>query len=474
MKIKKNNKFFKIFNSLSDSEIKEFCEFLRLSFIIKPRLSNVIIEKIESEKDLHLYLKSKYSERSLWNIYSELTRSLCEYLSLKEIIINEKEMKKLKRMQLHKRDLGKILINDYKIDIKNLKSSEFSFYTFNDIHFAANNCLIELIKTGLSKEFYEISKISSDFLILRSFFEMILFNLEDRIRKEFYGEKSDLLNQYIFNVIDTKKIQKIIIEQYPDYKNIFKLIFNMYYAVISPENYSNFKKAKEGFLKDINIYSLKFRAEVFIVLINISNLISNRTKRDMNSEMFELLKSKIDSGLTDDLKISKIGENHFRDYIYVALKVNEDKWAEDFLNKYSSLLHPSLKENNINTALAFINYHRKNYVLAVTHIKKLKRRIFINDLDFYSIQIFSAFDSGNIVDCVRTKKRFQEYVKSSSQLPDVYKSGIINFLKSLSALIRYKETGKNKNLTELQYIILNSNELLWRFWLTNKLNELKQ
>ena len=108
-----------------DSERKEFCEFLRLSFIKKTRLSEIIIDKIESGTDLHAYFLKKYTERSLWNIYSELTGSLEQFLSLKEIMTEEAEAHRLKRNQFRKRDLTRLLVSDHKNNIKKLKKVRF-------------------------------------------------------------------------------------------------------------------------------------------------------------------------------------------------------------------------------------------------------------------------------------------------------------------------------------------------------------
>lgn len=473
MKVKKNNKFYTIFTSLTPEEKMEFCEFLKLSFIIKPRLSELIIDRIKSGKDLHLYLSGKYSPRTLWNIYSELTRSLEQFLSVKELMCNDMEMHKLKRIQLSKREHRKLLNNEFKNEIKNLKETEFSYNTLSNIHLAANNYVTELIKDGISKDFYKINKLNSDFQILSSFFEMLSYIIETEIRKEFYEIGPELLQDKIIEIIDYDKVLNIINESYPEFKVFFSIIYDMHCSLLDPWNYEIFKKAKDQFLLNTRKCSFKYRSEVYIVLLNICNIISNKTKRNMNPDMFEILRSKLDNGLTDDLRTVKLGENHFRDYIYIALLQNDVKWAEEFLNKYSPLLAPSIKENNINTALAFINYHKKNYSLAIDHVLKLKRRFYIHDLDFYTIQIFSYFDSGYIVDCLRLKIRFQEYANTNSKLPELYKSGVTNFLKILTGLISYKESGKKGILNELEYIIENSTGLLWKSWIMAKLKELK-
>jgi len=473
MKVKDNNKFYTIFKTLSLSEKKEFCEFLRLSFIKKPRLSDFIIEKIETGENLYLYLDNKYSERSLWNIYSELTRSLNQFLSLKEIMSDEKEMHNIKRKQFRKRNIRSLFISELRNDIKELKSREFSYSILKDIHHAAYSSLPELIKSGISNEFSEINKLSSDFLILSSLFEIYSNSIEDIIRKEFYGEKSELLNQNIFKFIEIEQLIKLINEKYPEYVDFFYIIFNLNLAIREPLNFLAYMNAKERFFLIAHKCSREYRSEIYVLLVNICNIISNRTKRNMDAQIFEIFKSKIDNGLTDDLKNVKIGENHFRDYIYIALRENDVEWAEEFLHKYSPLLAPSIKENNINTALAFINYHKKNYSLAIDHILKLNRRFYIHDLDFYTIQIFSYFDAGNIVDCLRLKIRFQEYANTNSKLPELYKSGVTNFLKILTGMISYIESGKKDILNDLEYAIENSTGLLWKSWILAKIKEIR-
>jgi tetratricopeptide (TPR) repeat protein len=205
--------------------------------------------------------------------------------------------------------------------------------------------------------------------------------------------------------------------------------------------------------------------------LNVSILIAQKTNRNLDFEMFEIFKSKIESGLFKDLKSSKIGGNHFRDYVYIALNVNEDKWAEEFIENYSHYLPKELKENNINTAKAFLYLKRKNYDDAVKYIKKLNRKFHIHDLDFYTIQIFAAYDSGNIVECLRVYKIFKEYLNNNSSFPGNIKKGPVNFLKILRILISYKETGNKYLLNEIEQTIENTGELYWKGWISEKVAE---
>jgi hypothetical protein len=471
MKVKKNNRFYSIFNTLSETERMEFCEFLRLSFVKKPRLSQLVIDKIESGDELHSFLEEKYSDRSLWNIYFELTKSIKQFIAVKEVMENEKEMHNLKRIQLSKRNLSKHLIRDYTNNISVLKSSEFSFSTFNEIHRLALDCSGELSKYGLSKEFSDMYKTHSDFHVISFIFELISHRIEKIIRREFYGDKTKAMSEDMIRLIDIEKTKELITTHYPEYKTILSLLSELYATVSKPDNMSSFKRAKEIFLRNTNLFSEKYKSEIFYTLINMCTLIAQRSKRNLDAEMFDLMKSKLENGFVDDLENSMVGGNHFRDYVYVALNFNKDKWAEDFIKNYSHYLPDDLRDNNVNTAFAFLNLYRKNYTDAVMYISKLKRKFFIHDFDYYTIQIFSYYESGDIIECLRVKKRFQEYFKNNSQFPKSQTPGAENFLKLLSGLIKYKETGNKKLLDDLEYEVENTDELFWRKWLSRMIKK---
>ena len=468
-----SNKFYKVFGTLSDSERKEFCEFLRLSFIKKTRLSEIIIDKIESGTDLHAYFLKKYTERSLWNIYSELTGSLEQFLSLKEIMTEEAEAHRLKRNQFRKRDLSKLLVSDHKINIKKLKSSEFNYRTLNEIQRSAFECLPALSRAGMSKEFSEMYKTYSDYNFMNFYFELISELIEKKIRMEFYNDNTVIIKEEFFLKYEFHKVLKTVDSIYPEYSVIFEILFKLYSAVNSLQDITDFKEARKVFIKNKDLFSDYYKNEMYHSLLNVCTLIAQKTKKNLDGEIFMILKSKLDSGLTDDLKNSKIGGNHFRDYVYIALNLNEDKWAEEFINEYSQILPEELRENNLNTAFAFLNLKRKNYKDAVKFITKLKRVYYIHDLDYYTVQIFAYYDSGNILECLKIKKRFHDYLNRNSGFPESHKKGSENFLKILNGLIRYKETGRKKILDDLEHEYSRAEELFWRKWLSEKINEAK-
>ena len=471
MKVKKNNRFNSIFSTLSETERKEFCEFLRLTFVKKPRLSGIVIDKIELGDDLHSYLESKYSERSLWNIYFELTRSIKQFIAIKEIIDNEEKMHDLQQLQFRKRGLGDLLIADHKKNIDKLKSNGFSELTLKEIHDSSENCVMEMAKYGLSKDLSKMMKTSSDHFILRFYYDLVLNLIEKQLRKEFYGDIENFLMLELTLHSDLSKIFGIISERYPEYEVFFGINLNLYAAITEPDNLRYFIKAKKLFMSNISRLSANLRSDTYYTLLNVAIFISKKSKNNLDREMFDIMRSKLDNGITDDLKKIKIGENHFRDYVYIAVNLNEDKWAEEFINKYSSLLPEELRENNVNTSLAFLNLNRKRYSEAIRYIMNLKRSFHIHDFDYYTIQIFAHYESGNIVDCLRVKKRFQEYLKNNSQLPKFDKTGSENFLKLLTELIKYRDTGKKKILDDLKYAVVNTDELFWRKWISKMLEE---
>lgn len=474
MENKHNNKFFTVFNTFSEIERREFCEFLELSFIQKPRLSGILIKKIKSGTDLHEYLSEKYSERTLWNIYSELTVSIMQFISVKEVLSDKKEMLTLKRKQLHKRDLMKYLVQDYRIELKTEIESELSFESMNDIYQSALHCLVSMFKSGDSKDMESIFKIYSDFYILNVFLELLSRRIEFEIRIEIYGKKNIYLFEEVYSFIDFENILNVIKRFYPEYENIFSIIYNLNIVINDPEDYESFKNAKDHFFKGSAQLTNKYKSDILNIFTNICSLITKRTTRNMSSDLFEIMKEKVRLGLINDLITANKGENHFREYIHVALSVNEIKWAEDFINKYSGLLPVNLRENSINSALAFIELKKKNYEAAIDYAFKLKRKYYVYDLDFFRILICANFESGNLIECDSAKKRLHEYVLRNSRFPQTYKKSAKKFIGCLSKLIKFRETNSESILTELEFEVKNKSELMWRNWLTFMINDSKK
>lgn len=474
LKIKNNNKFFTIFNTFSEKERSEFCEFLQLSFVQKPRLSKIIIYKIQTGTDLNDYLSEKYSKRSLWNIYSELTTSIMQFISFKEILSEKKEMHKLQRKQLNKRDLTKYLVQDYKNEIKHDLDSEFDFESMNNIYKSALNCLVSMFKSSDSKDIDSIFQIYSDYHIMNVFLELLSRRIEYEIRTEIYGKKNFYLYEEVYRFIDFENILMVIYKFYPEYENIFKIIYNLNIVINDPDDYESFQNAKNIFFKNSSQLTDKYKSDILNVFTNICSLITKRTTRNMGSDLFDIMKEKVRLGLINDLIAANKGENHFREYIHVALSVNEISWAEDFLNKYSNLLPFNLRRNSINSALAFIELKKKNYVSAIEYAFMLNRKYYVYDLDFFRILICANFESGNLIECDSAKKRLHEYILRNSRFPQTYKKSAKKFIGCLSKLIKFKETNSKSILAELEYEVKNKSELMWRNWLIYVINESKK
>lgn len=469
-----NNKFFTVFNTFSETERKEFCEFLQLSFIKKPRLLNVVINKILIGSDLHTFLSSKYSERTVWNIYSELTISIMQFISLKEILSDKKEMKELKRRQLQKRNLSKFLIKEYRNDLNSELSSGLSFESMKEINKTARNCLISIFKSGILKNSDSIFKIHSDYQILSVILEILSRRIDFEIRIEVYGKKSTYLFEEIFKFIDFENILSVIKKFYPEYENLFNIIYNLNIVINDPNNYDSFKNAKNFFFKGSSQLTDEYRSDILNVFTNICSLITKRTTRNMSSDLFDIMKEKVRLGLINDLITANKGENHFREYIHVALSVNEIHWAEEFIKNYSTLLPLNLRENNMNSAKAFLELKKKNYDTAIEFAFKLKRKYYVYDLDFFRILICANFESGDMIECDSAKKRLHEYILRNSRFPQTYKKSANNFIGCLSKLIKFKETNSKSILSELEYEVKNKSELMWRNWLIFIINDSKK
>ncbi|HMS34420.1 MAG TPA: hypothetical protein PKC91_10060 [Ignavibacteria bacterium] len=475
MKNIENTKFFAFHNILSVTEKKEFTEFLKLSFIKKPRNAKEIINILESNSDLSEYLNSKYSRRSQWNILYELSKSIEEYFNLKENISDGSSQPSLKAGNKFKTDLSKFVLKDQLKKANTLAKAKINFLTFREIYNSANKSLDILKREGVTKEFLNTLKLYSDFHTIANYFESISMLTDLEIMNKFYSKKTKYLNQKMASFSELNKFMEILSKNYPDVHKIFYVIYHLYISVLKPEEIENFRKAKSVFFKNIDLYSVGYMKEMFQMFINTSHIIGDFTNRKMDREIFELFEFKLKLGLNDDFQSVKIGGNHFRDYVLIAINSNEIEWADNFIKEYNSLLPSEIKNDIYFTSLAYLNLAKKKFVEAKFYINRIERKFFIYDIDFFRINICANYEQGNILEALIYVNKFRDLVRKSKSFPDTHKSGSKNFNNCIVKLIKYKELKSKKILIELENQVRNFKDLIAKNWIENQIEmEMKE
>lgn len=471
MQRKKKIKFFLIYDSLSLTEKKQFHSFLKLSFVPKAGVSKSIINHVKSNADLLKYLNSNFSQRSVWNICSELTKPLEQFLAVKELLGDSAKISQFMRMQMDKRNLDSLLMHEYKNAISRLLNSKLNDTTFREIKETSLQLLFLSLKTGNSGLKREAFNLYHNFHSLNFLYEAILVMTGIEITN-FINEKLEVpLMEKIFPMYDFDEILKMIKKHFPGFYPVFKMHYDIYNLLVKYGNLEHYHKTMETFFALMDRFSDKYKTQIFQVLIECLIRIKGLNKYNVDREMFELFSKKIEEGLVDDIKEYRIGYNHFRDNVLIALSVGEIEWAEMFVNKFSDLLPEKQKLNDENTAMAFISLSKGNYKEALGFIGKVRKSYYTHYHDFFRISAKAYFGLGNYDECFSVSEKYRDYLRRTEKLGKHYVSGSKMFLKNFKRLVNFKLSSNGRYLDEIGFDLQKRISYSDNNWIEKKLNE---
>jgi hypothetical protein len=470
MQRKKKIKFFRIYDSLSHIEKKQFHSFLKLSFVPKVGVSKIILNHMKSNSDLSQYLNSNFSPRSVWNICSELTKPIEQFLAVKELLGDGKEISVLMRRQMNKRDLDTLLEHEYKNAISKLLSSKMNDTTLREIKENSLRLLYLSLKTGDSRLKKQAFNMYHNFYSLNFLFETILVMTGIEVTN-FINEKLEVpLMEKIFPMLNYDGILKVIKKQFPDFYPVIKLHFDIY-KLLEKGSSGSYRKTSDAFFGMMDKFSDKYKTQIFEILLECLIRNEDLSKDEVDREMFELLSKKVEAGLVYDLSEYRIGFNHFRDNILIALKVGETEWAEMFVSEFSYLLPEKQRMNDVNTAWAFISLSKGNYHETLKFISNVRRTYSTHYHDFFRISAKANFELGNYDECFSISEKYRDYLRRTEKSGMQYVSGSKMFLKNFKRLVNYKLSSNVKYLNQIEYDLQKSTSYSENIWIEKKLNE---
>ena len=471
MQKKKKIKFFLIYDSLSLSEKKQFHKFLKLTLVPKVGVSKTVIDHVKSNADLSKYLNSNFSQRSVWNICSELTKPLEQFLAVKELLCDSKKITELMRRQMNKRDLDDLLLHEYKNAISKLLDSKLNDTTFKEIKETSLQLLYLSLKTGNAGLKREAFNMYHNFHSLNFLYETILVMTGIEVTN-FINEKLEVpLMEKIFPMLNFDAILKMIKKHFPDFYPVYRMHYDIYNLLIGRGSFERYNKTKETFFALMDRFSDDYNTQNFEVLFECLIRIKGVNKYNVDREIFELLSKKIEAGLVDDFKEHRIGYNHFRDNIFIALNVGEIEWAEMFVNKYSDLLPEKQKLNDVNTAKALISLNKGNHKEALGFIGKVRKRYFTHYHDFFRISAKAHFELGNYDECFSLLEKYRDYLRRTDKLGIPYVSGSTMFIRNFKRLVNFKLSSNGKYLSQIEYDLKKRTSYSDNNWMEKKLNE---
>ncbi len=458
--------------TLSESERKEFDNYLKAPIGRRPRVSNKIIDAFLKSDNFENFMNENYNKRSKWNTYSELTLTLEDFLTAKRMLKDIEIRNELLSDEFTSRGLTDLSKAYFEKEISNLTSSKpDDRILMKSLHLQEK--YIELLRSiGEIKRFKENLDMRYEIFAVKSVFESLLFQLEYRNNSNDSKDiRLELFNSYIGS-FDMKKIIQLTKEKAPRFYQLLNMAHKILNLYTKPQSLSNFENVRDYFYANMDSFTKDFKVKIYYMLINYLINLGNSGLAKTDNYLFELLRKKIGEGLTDDLEYSNLDRGHFRDYVVIALRVNELTWANEFIENYSSLLSPSEKENELNVVRAMLSLKKRDFVSAIKFIEKVKRSDYIYITDYFRISIISRFELHEFLECMKQIKSFKRYLWRNSEIPEVYVNKYKSFLRFIEDLVEFKQTGNSGDLEGILNEIKKDTSIPSHTWMIEKAQEL--
>ncbi|MBK6771927.1 MAG: hypothetical protein IPG78_07365 [Ignavibacteria bacterium] len=472
MRLKRKVKFITLYNTFSETERNHFKLFISSPLFNGGRDYSDIIEDIESHKFKYSELTVTKANRTLWNRLSELTKLAERFLVIKSAEYEKyifdlfllKEFRKRNLDEYFKKEIEKQLL-DIKITLPATLESNI-FFEINDLY-------LEYLKSKADDKKFE-AQFREDANYKIAFFAL---DLLDRLiqlweRKLSKSISSDLYIESFFQTLDLKNLLVHIKKNVPNMYPVIAFWYNLYNALGDPLNNSHYKNAIKIFYKELDFLPGEYKEKLYSYLIEYNIELHNRLVPGADKELFSLIKNKLREGLYADLLDSNFTTNHFRDYFFTALSLNEIVWIEKFIDEFGPKLPEEFRNDNILLVKVTLMLQKKQFSEAKEQFKKMKRINPFAYIDISHLKLIVYYELGEIDECYKELRRLLEYLGTERKVQqDLIKYTRI-FCDSYNLLLKLKENPTKKNLNNLQFELSKEN-ITGRRWIKLKMEEIK-
>ena len=468
MSLIRTTRFQKLYGALSENEKSEFGEFLNLSYLNVSRIPKKVLENLKENPNFLDYLRKNYSERTVWNTMSEISKLIEKFVESKKLL-SDNRIEEGRKLNRETNGRTRTHYMHFKKELERAHKTKYYHGLFEDV-FTKSHYHYELLAKSHNLEVLEeTDRMLTDFYTAKVLLEILILLKAINFRKHVGKLTQDSIPMRIFSNIDFRGAIEIVRDTSPELYSIVKMCYMLYNLSMDPVDLSALRDVHSHLVQNSGAFSDLFKSEVYYTILNCYIMIKNEGRIEVNHEMFSLIKEKLQAGIIDDLQND---ENHFRDYVIIAISLDEVDWASDFVKQYSHLLPESVRDNEANICRASIEFKKEDFSEALRHLAKTKRYDSMHIIDYYSMYIKCHFELGNSEECTLSLRRFSESLKHVKQIPDNYIKLSLDFVKVMSKLLKYSAEKTGKRLLDLEVHIINSPTLFNRKWLLQKITQI--
>jgi len=470
-----NTKIIKFLKSLNQYEIKQFKDFVHSpSFNKNKNVTRLFDElkksypKFKSDKltEEIIYKKifptEKFDYFKLKNIISDLFGLAKEFLSYTRFKKDHNAKNKYLLEELRIRNLDNIFEQTYKAAVKQNEDTKIKdqIYIYHKL-----NLTEELISFNAPKKPNENIHWQQEMLNIFIQYSLIKF-------LKFYDIMlhEERQNNYKYDMGMFEEVMKYIENNKID-DNPTLLV---YYNIILLE-----KDRKDKYFYELKSLKEKYKKELsasdrYMIFLHMNghcaHMFNACSRTDFFREQFDLMKENTED---ETRRLGKILYPDFLNEVKIGVRVNEFKWVEDYIKRFSEKLEEE-KESTLNFCYGFINYKKGNLDEALKLFSKTYFSIFIIKVQVKILQLQIYFEKEYFDQAISMIDTFRHYLKREKTIKENLRESFYEFLRLTNDLIRLRtnyygsETDFYKEKLKNEIRNMKNNQFGIKLWLNEK------
>ena len=472
-----NSKLINVISTFSTKEIRRFDEYLNSPYFNKNELATKLYEFCKADypkfriskidrRDAFSYVfqTEAFSEQKLRYVMTDLVKLLEDYLS-----ITQYEKKPIRQKQNLLRELSERKLNKYFQSSLDIAQSMRSKNAYRDAAYFYDQYALES-----ESYIFQVRNFqrNNDESLQNSVENLDLFFLATKLRSccELMNRKNVFADDYQILFLDEILIH-LKNNEYNDFPAI-SIYYQILMTLIESDDESHFSLLKNLLNDNADKFSMDEARDMYAFAQNYCIKKINGGNTSYLNELFLMYKTLIEK------KIIFLGNFlspwHFKNIVYVSLRLHEVDWTESFIYEYKNKISPEFRDNAFTYNLASLHFHKKEYSKAL----KLLQNVDYTDniyyhLDSKSLLLKTYFELDEVESLLSLIDAFRIFLRRNKLISDYQRSVYLNLVKFVKKALNIKLKSKShEKIIQLREEIEKTKKVADLKWLLSKIDEM--
>jgi hypothetical protein len=244
------------------------------------------------------------------------------------------------------------------------------------------------------------------------------------------------------------------------------LYYYCYRFLTEPDNESWFHAFKVALFEAHDTLPDDEQRNLHLLAINYCIKRLNQLNTPYFKEALDLYKSALRGGFL--IENGQFSHFAFNNIVAIAIKVQEDHWAEQFVHEYVNLIEKKHRDAAYHLNLARIDYLRGRMREAMLHLQEADYKDLLNNLIAKTLQLKIYYESGEIDALDAHLQNMQTFIRRQHGL-GYHKTNYLSVLRFTRKLMRLRPSDTKERMA-LRQEIEGTSGLMEKEWLLAQLS----